>query len=152
MCTVPSWSRGLGEPAPSHCDLFALSNLLRILNFIILALLMYAHIRVHRKCYNIRTATSWDLINIMSPQTLVTFYVEGMHMHIILLVPFLLSNSKLNMSISTSLLQSFSFLCIVPLLKACSPPTPSPPTLSPPTNGGENVSDGNATSIVVWFI
>ena len=113
---------------------------------------MYAHIRVHWKCYNIRTATSWDLINIIiyvTPQTLVTFYVEGMHMHVILLVPFLLSNSKLNMRISTSLLQSFSFLCIVPLLKACSPPTPSPPTLSPPTNGGENVSDCNAISVVV---
>lgn len=34
------------------------------------------------------------------------------------------------MGISASLFTSYSFLCIVPLLEAC-----SPPTLSPPTNG-----------------
>ena len=66
-------------------------------------------------------------------------------MHGILLVSCHLWSSKLNMGISASLFTSYSFLCIVPLLEAC-----SPPTLSPPTNGGENVSDYEISTFA-WY-
>ena len=74
---------------------------------------------------------------------------NNVQMLVIRLVSFLLWNSKLNMRISTLLIKSVSFLCLVPLLKACSPPEP-PPNLSPPTNGGENVLNNAIVSSFVW--